>query len=59
MGNYKSDKKNARFFGLKLNYATDSELIEKLMSVENIQGYLKRLIREDLEKNPQEKPREE
>jgi len=48
MGNYDSDKRNARFFGLKLSRATDRELIERLESQQNIQEYLKRLIREDI-----------
>lgn len=48
MGNYASDQKNARFFGLKLSRTTDKELIERLESQPNIQEYLKRLIREDM-----------
>ena len=48
MGNYQSDQKNARFFGLKLSKTTDKELIERLESQPNKQEYLKRLIREDM-----------
>ena len=48
MGNYVSDKKNCRFFGLKLSRGTDQELIEKLESVPNMQEYLKSLIRADI-----------
>lgn len=59
MGHYETDKKTARFFGLKLNYVTDKELIEKLLSVDNVQSYIKQLICADIEKNKQEKPREE
>ena len=50
MGTYVSDKKNARFFGLKLNRNRDRELIEKLESVPNMQIYLKNLIRADLKR---------
>lgn len=50
MGNYVSDQKNARFFGLKLSRNTDAELIEYLESQPNIQEYLKNLIREDMKK---------
>lgn len=49
MGNYASDKKNARFYGLKLSKSTDSKLIEWLDSQPSIQGYLKELIRQDME----------
>lgn len=49
----KYDATNTRRFGLKLNLKTDKELIRKLDSVENIQGYLKGLIAADIkaEKN--------
>lgn len=48
MGNYASDQKTSRFFGLKLNRNTDAELIQQLESQQNIQEYLKRLIRNDM-----------
>jgi hypothetical protein len=50
MGNYNSDQKNARFYGLKLSRNTDRNMIEWLSSKESIQGYLKELIRADMEK---------
>lgn len=50
MGNYASDKKNARFYGLKLSKSTDAKLIEWLDSQPSIQGYLKELIKKDMEK---------
>ena len=50
MGNYVSDQKNARFFGLKFSRNTDQELIEQLEKQPNIQEYIKRLIREDMKK---------
>lgn len=54
MGNYNSDQKNARRYALKLSKNTDADLIEKLDQQENIQGYLKRLIREDINRQKQE-----
>lgn len=50
MGNYAGDKAHARFFGLKLNKNTDRELIERLDQQTSIQGYLKALIRNDIER---------
>ena len=50
MGTYASDQKTSRFFGLKLNRNTDKELIAHLERQQNIQEYLKRLIREDMRK---------
>lgn len=51
MGKYESqkkyDKENTVQVRLKLNKKTDADIIEKLNSVENKQGYLKNLIRED------------
>ena len=35
---------------LKLNLRTDSDILERLQSVPNRQGYIKRLIRQDMEK---------
>ena len=55
MGNYASDQKTSRFFGLKLNRNTDAELIQQLENQQNIQEYLKRLIREDMNKGGEQK----
>ena len=44
------DKKTAQYFSLKLNRNTDRELIEHLAKQENVQGYLKNLIRNDITK---------
>lgn len=38
-------------FKLGLNKSTDADIIEKLDSVENKQGYIKELIRADIAKN--------
>ena len=35
-------------FKMKLNKGTDADILNKLNSVDNKQGYIKRLIREDL-----------
>lgn len=44
------DAKTAKYFSLKLNRNTDKELIEFLERQQNVQGYLKQLIREDMAK---------
>lgn len=44
------DAKNRIQFCLNLNRKTDADILEKLDKVENRQGYIKRLIREDLGK---------
>lgn len=46
----KYDAANTKQFHLKLNRNTDRDIIEKLDNVPNIQGYIKKLIRADLEK---------
>lgn len=45
----KYDKANTVQITLKLNKKTDADIIEALESVSNKQGYIKELIREDLE----------
>lgn len=42
------DKKNTRQITFKFNLNTDQDILEKLDSVDNRQGYIKRLIRADL-----------
>lgn len=44
----KYDEQNTKQIHLKLNLKTDADIIEKLESEESIQGYIKRLIREDM-----------
>ena len=44
------DRENTRRVNLKLNKKTDDDIIRHLEAQENIQGYLKRLIREDMKK---------
>lgn len=45
----KYDKENTRTFSLKLNKKTDKAIIDKLLSVPNIQGYIKNLIEKDMQ----------
>lgn len=44
----KYDAKNTRTFTLKLNTNTDADIINMLEASGNIQGYIKRLLNEDL-----------
>ena len=46
----KYDSQHTRQYHLKLNLETDSEIIEHLSKQESIQGYIKQLIRDDMEK---------
>jgi hypothetical protein len=45
----RSDAKNCRRFTLKLTRSTDADIIALLENKENKQGYIKALIRRDLE----------
>lgn len=47
----KYDAKNTRKIVLKLNTGTDADILKRLDTVGNRQGYIKRLIREDIEKD--------
>ena len=53
MSKYKAqdryDKENTVQIRLKLNKKTDADIIKKLESVDNKQGYIKALIRADTE----------
>lgn len=42
--------KNVKRKLLALNVKTDADILEKLESVPNVQGYLKQLIRDDIKK---------
>ena len=44
----KYDAKATKRYGLKLNIKNDADIIRKLESVESIQGYIKKLIRQDI-----------
>lgn len=47
----KYDAANTKQLKLKLNNRTDIDILEKLDRVGNKQGYIKRLIRKDIEEN--------
>lgn len=49
------EKAYARYYSLKFNVNTDADIIERLKEQESIQGYIKRLIRADIEKEEKEK----
>ena len=42
------DREHTKLIGMKLNLKTDADILEHLAKQENVQGYLKRLIREDM-----------
>ena len=50
MVNY--EKENLRQIRLKINRKTEPELLEWIEKQENIQGYIKQLILEDMENQP-------
>lgn len=47
---YKYDKAHTKQIHLKLNKRTDKDVIERLLGTGNIQGYIKGLIRADIER---------
>ena len=49
MATQEYDKNNCTRINLKLNNKTDADIIEKLGSVENVQGYIKAIIRNEME----------
>ena len=48
---YERDKDKIKFIGLKFRKKTDPEIIKKLESVGNMQGYIKSLILADIGKD--------
>lgn len=46
----KYDRQNTRQYHLKLNRNTDADIMARLDEVDSIQGYIKQLIRADIEK---------
>ena len=46
----KYDAQATTRLSIKLNYKTDADILQKLEEVDNKQGYIKELIRRDLEK---------
>ena len=49
------EKENIRQIRLKINRKTEPQLLEWIEKQENIQGYIKNLIREDMENNTPKK----
>ena len=47
----KYDKEKTRIFTIKLNYNTDADLIAMLEAQENIQGFIKRMLKMFLSEN--------
>ena len=45
------EKEYIRRYGLKYNINTDADIIEQLNKQPSMQGYIKRLIREDIARN--------
>ncbi len=48
--NAKYDAWHTQQVKLKLNTKTDADILNRLKQVETVQGYIKRLIREDIAK---------
>jgi hypothetical protein len=46
----KYDAQNTKQIKLKLNLRSDHDILERLEEVGNVQGYIKQLIREDIER---------
>ena len=51
--NARWDRKNTRSITLKCYIKTDQDILDRLDSVPNRNAYIKRLIREDIERNPE------
>lgn len=49
------EKAYTRYYSLKFNTNTDADIIERLKQQESMQGYIRRLIREDIEREAKEK----
>lgn len=45
------DAKNRKSFAVKLNYNYDMDIINKLETVESVNGYIKQLIRDDIRRS--------
>lgn len=54
----KYKKANIIKVNMSLNRNTDSDILSYIATIENKQGYLKRLIREDIARRAKEEPRE-
>ena len=52
----KYDAENTTRISMKLNNKTDADILQKLAEVESKQGYIKELIRKDLQKQTAKNP---
>lgn len=50
--NARWDKDNTKSYGFKCFYKTDQDIIDKLDSLDNKNAYIKSLIRQDIQNNP-------
>ena len=50
MATVQYDKENTRRIAMKLNIKTDADIITQLEKQESMQGYLKKLVRKDIQK---------
>lgn len=57
--NNASNKRNTTTVLLRLNYNTDTDILEKLGQVNSKMGYIKTLIREDLKKEKRKARRQQ
>ena len=51
LASMKYDKANVKWINLKLNKNTDVDILNYLENITIKQGYIKKLIRKDMEKN--------
>lgn len=49
--NLQYEKDNTKRVNLKFNKIHDSDILSRLSSVDNVNGYIKKLIREDIARN--------
>jgi len=47
------NKENTKRVYIRLNQHTDADILEKLDSLDNVQGYIKSLIRADIAAHPE------
>ena len=47
--NNKSNKKNTKMICVRLSFNTDADILKKLDEVQSKMGYIKKLIRKDLQ----------
>ena len=48
--NTKYNKNNTKQYPIRFNLNTDQDIIDKLSKVDNVAGYIKQLIREDIKR---------